>query len=254
MRRVLAAVEAHMWSGLHMKPQPSVRGDCGSGSGGSSAITDAAGHLSHSAGYLPAGSHQPATPPTSDAADGAEGCSRSVDGDADLCAAEVGASAGARQAFGSFVGAEEVPDPDDDADRSFAQLMGQMSGLLLLHTTCACGSAAACSELQCMLGHLPAGLVPFLVDTANDPCGQIVNEESVWQPRCEIAMLHDTGVRERLRDLPDSERRAGAEQMALQMMQLLGIDDSDDGTEDSADAAPPQDGQQWQQQQQQSSS
>ena len=56
--------------------------------------------------------------------------------------------------------------------------------------------------------------------------------------------LLGTGVRERLRNLPDTERRAGAEHMAMQMMQLLGIDDSDDGTEDSADAASPQGGQQ----------
>ena len=55
--------------------------------------------------------------------------------------------------------------------------------------------------------------------------------------------LLGAGVRERLRDLPDSERRAGAEHMALQMMQLLGIDGSDDGTEDSADAASPDGGQ-----------
>jgi hypothetical protein len=55
--------------------------------------------------------------------------------------------------------------------------------------------------------------------------------------------LLGTGVRERLRDLPDSERRAGAQHMALQMMQLLGIDGSDDGTEDSTDAASPDGGQ-----------
>lgn len=52
-----------------------------------------------------------------------------------------------------------------------------------------------------------------------------------------------TGTRERLRDLPDAERRAGAEQMALQMVQLLGVDDSDAETDDATDAGP-QDSQQ----------
>lgn len=51
-----------------------------------------------------------------------------------------------------------------------------------------------------------------------------------------------TGVREQLRDLPDAERLAGAEHMAMQMMQLLGIDDSDTESDAASVSAAAEDG------------
>ena len=40
------------------------------------------------------------------------------------------------------------------------------------------------------------------------------------------------GARDRLQNLPDDERRAAAERIALQMMQAFGIDDAESESDD----------------------
>jgi hypothetical protein len=200
-----------MWSGLHLKPPPSAEGGSGIGSGSSAAMT--AGDFRNSTGQLSAAG-LPLT--ASDTADGAAGGSGVISSTADGQDAGQGRDAGAHEAFGSFTGAEKGPDLDDDADRSFAQLMGQMTVKLFAPIP---EREAGGSEGS---PHICKTRLAF-----------------AWRPFClwRLTDWYGTGVRERLKDLPDSQRRAGAEQMALQMMQLLGIDDSDDGTEDSTDAA-----------------
>lgn len=111
MRRVLAALEAHMWPGLHRKLQPDERG------GGSRDSVPAAGQ-SHfdQGGDNQSADHQP---PVSTAAPAAH---------AD--ASGNGGAAEPDEPFGSFFGVEDAS-PDDEADRKFAQLMGQMAGVIL---------------------------------------------------------------------------------------------------------------------------
>ena len=133
MRRVLAAIEAHMWSGLHLKPAPSEHGGGSGGRGNSSASTEAAGHDAtngDTAGLLPE------VPAPSDAANGGAGCSGITASGADMQTAGPGRGAGAHGAFGSSLGIEEDDAMGDEADRGFAQLMGRMSGVPLLYGTC----------------------------------------------------------------------------------------------------------------------
>ena len=135
MRRVLAAIEAHMWSGLHLKPAPSERGG-GGGRGASLSSTEALGHdgiSGNSAGLLPE------VPAPGDAAAGAAGRSGNMASGANMQAAEPGRGAGAHEALGSSIGIEDDDAMGDEADRGFAQLMGQMSGS-------PCSTASQCSE------------------------------------------------------------------------------------------------------------
>ena len=145
MRRVLAAIEAHMWSGLHLKPAPSERG--GGGRGASLSSTEALGHdgiSGNSVGLLPE------VPAPGDAAAGAAGCSGNMASGANMPTAGPGRGAGAHEAFGSSMGIGDNDAMGDKADRGFAQLMGQMSGS-------PCFTALQCSE--CALAAVTADLL-----------------------------------------------------------------------------------------------
>ncbi len=109
--RVLEALQAHMWPGLQMKPP---------NSGGVAALSSAAADGSSEQPQLPGDTDSlqaRAAPP--DAA---------APADAARPPAEPPAGPHADDAFGAFLGAGAT-DPDDDADRKFAQLMGRLSGV-----------------------------------------------------------------------------------------------------------------------------
>ena len=150
MRRVLAAIEAHMWSGLHLKPAP---GEHGSGGGGRGASLSSAGAAGHDATNGDSAGLLPEVPAPSDAVNGAAGCSGVTANGAAMQTAGHGRGAGAHGAFGSSLGIEEDDVMGDEADRGFAQLMGQMSGLPLL-----CGT---CTARQLYAAHAPWQLVSF---------------------------------------------------------------------------------------------
>lgn len=129
MQRVLGALEAHMWPGLHMKPQLS-----GQGSGGRDSVLAAAatagdrhsgqhGSQQSASSQLPISTAGPAghatlNPKGTDAGAGATAGADQLPGGADV-----------GEPFGAFLSGEDA-DSDDEADRKFAKLMGQLAGAI----------------------------------------------------------------------------------------------------------------------------
>lgn len=117
MKRVLEALQAHMWPGLQMKPQQNGAGIDGRDSSPDADPGHTASHASAADAGQAASTHAPITGGAS-----AECHPAANGGAAVLAAAEA-------DAFGSFLGAEDA-DPDAEADRTFAQLLGQLSGVV----------------------------------------------------------------------------------------------------------------------------
>lgn len=262
--RVLAALQAHTWPGLVMKPRPGVtaagagrRKDASDAAGEASTVAASSGEVGGNA--LPAGARAEAAASVAAASmaatSGAAAAAATQPEEPPLdSSSEQPAAAAAALKSGNGEGGDDVgssPSGDDqDAERlvdQFEAMMSQVAGgqaeSIVLLARCTY-SWLQCRALHCAVHccHVPRWLVKWRRLLRRCACC-LLHCASRWRrpaPKsncaCHPTTPHCTGMRERARILPDEQRRDNAAKMAFQLMQMFGLEEESGGGSEEEDA------------------